>query len=950
MKPASLRLREPEAAQENAAATRDRVTLPAGWYLLTAVMLAPDSSASPVFLAVSLGDGMVARRLVAPVRATGTWSCVVAFATESSALRLETDADEPYPGLADLQVRQIGKPEAAARMLFALRTRRGVPHWARLSSLALSAVRALVRWQPRAFPIALTDHYQQTFTNGPRLAPTLDCRVRRRGWPIPADRLEARHGADLVSWFDSRGRAGWSAVSDDPQFHIGGPPEQPLPGGWYRFRAKFELVDGDISCPCIYPDYGGGMNQGSIIQLPSPDHSGLVDAVIVLRNDAKSLRIDPTIRQARFRFLDLGLMRLTRAEAVVRMLCGFRVAGRARWHAIGAAARGAFVQMLGKGTSAAGEELHRHYRAFLFSNSADYASWVKLYDTLTPASLKSFNQRAMQVSHGPLISILLPVYETPERWLRRCIDSVVGQAYPNWELCIVDDASPSERVRRVLSEYARRDPRVRVEFRPVNGHISEASNTALAMARGSHVGLLDHDDELRPHALLEVVEAIARSPQACMVYSDEDKIDEHGRRFEPNFKPDWNPDLLRSQNYVCHFTVLDACLARDVGGFRKGYEGSQDHDLILRCSERLEPSQILHVPKVLYHWRAIEGSTALRRDAKDYASDAGSRAVADHLVRTAARARVEQLPHGHYRVRWPLPDPAPMVSLVVPTRDKVHLLRTCVESILGVTDYHPLELLVVDNQSSDPETLEYLESLGGRDRVRVLRYDAEFNYSAINNFAVRHAEGSIIGLVNNDIEVLSPDWLRELASHAARPDIGAVGTMLYYPDGSIQHAGVVLGIGGVANHAYARQPRGYPGHGARALVAQNLSAVTGACLLVRRELYDSVGGLDEALAVAFNDIDFCLRLRQRGYRNLWTPFTHIIHHESASRGSDDTDAKQARFAREVALMNLRWGGSLYSDPAYNINLTLDDVDFGMAFPPRSTQMSANVAGQSPVGG
>jgi GT2 family glycosyltransferase len=490
-------------------------------------------------------------------------------------------------------------------------------------------------------------------------------------------------------------------------------------------------------------------------------------------------------------------------------------------------------------------------------------------------------------------------------------------------------------VRRVLDEYARRDPRIRFVVRDANGHISEASNSALALATGEFVGLLDHDDELRPHALLEMAEAIAAQPDVALLYSDEDKIDADGRRFNPYFKPDWNPDLLLSQNYVCHFAVLRTALVRAVGGFRAGFEGSQDHDLFLRCTERLSDTQIRHVPKVLYHWRAIEGSTALVREAKDYASAAGLRAVAEHLQRCGQDAVADELPHGHFRVRWRLPAEAPRVSIVVPTRDRVQLLRTCIDSLRARTTYPDYELVVVDNQSTDPETLEYLDALRQQEWSRVLRYDAPFNYSAINNWAAAQSSSPLLCLLNNDIEVIEPGWLEEMAGHAIRPDVGAVGAMLVYPDRTIQHAGVILGIGGVANHAYVGLPLGYPGHGGRALVAQNLSAVTGACLMVRRALYETVGGLDENLQVAFNDIDFCLRLREAGYRNVWTPFATLCHHESASRGRDDTDEKRERFVSEVTRMQERWGDLLRHDPAYNPNLTLDDTGFQLAFPPRA---------------
>ncbi|MGN7726620.1 glycosyltransferase family 2 protein [Luteimonas sp. 22616] len=683
---------------------------------------------------------------------------------------------------------------------------------------------------------------------------------------------------------------------------------------------------------CLYPTYAEGADGDAQIPLPDPDDDNRIGALVLFKYDVTGLRFCPAQAPSRFRVEDFSLRRVPRGAALWRMLgpTARTPGGLARRivRFVMSALRG--------GVSQATDMLYRDYRRRLLPEDlGDYASWVARYDTLTTERMEELRVRAERLGPtAPLLSILLPVYQTPERWLRRCIESVIAQAYPRWQLCIVDDASPDARVMEVLEEYSDEDDRIEVVRREVNGHISEASNSALAIARGSHVALLDHDDELRPHALLEMAEAIVAGPDIELLYSDEDKIDADGRRFDPYFKPDFDPDLLRSQNYVCHFTVIKADLVRAIGGFRKGFEGSQDHDLILRCTERLAPGQVKHVPKVLYHWRAIPGSTALTRDAKDYASSAGARAVGEHLERRHPGARAEELSHGHYRVHWSLPAQAPKVSLVVPTRDRVGLLRMCVESILGRTTYPDFEIVVVDNQSSEPEALAYLSQLEHRERVRVLRYDSPFNYSAINNWAARQCDGAVIGLVNNDIEVISPGWLEEMVSQAMRPEVGAVGAMLYYPNETIQHAGVVLGVHGVAAHLYAGMPRGYPGHGGRARVAQSLSAVTGACLLVRRASYEQVGGLDESLQVAFNDIDFCLRLQAAGYRNIWTPFAELYHHESASRGSEDTDEKKQRFAREVDLMQRRWGSELSSDPAYNPNLSLASLCCELSSPPR----------------
>lgn len=705
-----------------------------------------------------------------------------------------------------------------------------------------------------------------------------------------------------------------------------------LPGGWYRLEGRVESCEETAAVACLYPSYAAGADGDAQICLPDPVDGGVVRAIVLFKHDVESLRFCPAQGVARFELGDFSLRRVTRPEALWRMLGPTaRTPGGRFSRAVAFAAC-----VLRRGLSGATDRLYRDYRKRLLPEDAgEYPNWVARFDTLGVTQMQELRARVEKLGpDAPLISILVPTYRTPERWLRRCIESVINQVYPHWQLCIADDASPDLHVMDVLREYAAADQRIDVKRREVNGHIAEASNSALSMARGSYVGLLDHDDELRPHALLEVVEAIVARPGVALVYSDEDKIDGDGRRFDPYFKPDWNPDLLLSQNYVCHFTVIRSDLVREAGGFRKGFEGSQDHDLFLRCSEGLPASRIHHVPRVLYHWRAIEGSTALARDAKDYATDAGARAVADHLERCHPGARVEALAHGHYRVRWPLPEPPPKVSLVIPTRDKVELLRTCVDSILDRTRYPAYEVVLVDNQSSDPAALAYLAQIERDPRVRVLRYDAAFNYSAINNWAVAQCDGAVLGLLNNDIEVVSPDWLVEMVSQAMRPGVGAVGAMLYYPNNTIQHAGVVLGVHGVAAHRYTGMPKGYPGHGGRARVAQQLSAVTGACMVVARRAWEEVGGLDEALQVAFNDIDFCLRLGEAGYRNIWTPFAELYHHESASRGSEDSEEKQRRFAGEVELMQRRWGAALTCDPAYNVNLSLAGTCSELSSPPR----------------
>ncbi|MFA5265572.1 MAG: glycosyltransferase, partial [Opitutaceae bacterium] len=489
----------------------------------------------------------------------------------------------------------------------------------------------------------------------------------------------------------------------------------------------------------------------------------------------------------------------------------------------------------------------------------DYGAWVEAFGRIDREKRAALRNRIalLPESKRPLISVLMPVYDTPERWLSRAIESVRDQVYENWELCIADDASPAPHVRPLLERFAAMDPRIRICFRSENGHISQASNSALELVRGDFVALLDHDDEIPPDALAEVILHLAAHPDADLVYSDEDKLDEEGRRTLPYFKADFLPDLLTGQNCCSHLSVYRTALVKEVGGFRTGFEGSQDWDLALRVTERTTPAQVQHIPKILYHWRMVKGSTSCDVSEKSYSVDAARRALAEHFARQGINVGLTQVPGSHWRVLHPLPEPRPLVSIIIPSHNAAPLLRMCVASLLSRTDYEPLEVIVVNNRSDAPEALALLDELGREPGVRVLDFDAPFNYSAINNFAVKQARGDIVCLLNNDIEIISRDWLSEMVSHAVRPGIGAVGAMLYYPDMTIQHAGVILGLGGVANHIFIHEPSGTAGYMNRARLVQNYSAVTGACLVVRRSLYEQMGGLDEVnLAVAFNDIDF----------------------------------------------------------------------------------------------
>ncbi len=565
-----------------------------------------------------------------------------------------------------------------------------------------------------------------------------------------------------------------------------------------------------------------------------------------------------------------------------------------------------------------------------------YAAWIRKYDSLGGEERAEYIARAEALSNPPLISVLMPVYEPKMEWLREAVESVRGQIYQNWELCIADDASLDPQVREYLKGLVSEDPRIKVCFRSSNGHISAATNSALELASGDFIALLDQDDLLREHSLICVAEAVERNPDAGIIYSDEDKI-EDGRRSDPYFKPDWDPYLMRCHNMICHLGVYRTALVRELGGLREGFEGAQDWDLALRCVDELQEQQVIHIPRVLYHWRIHRQSTAMADSgAKPYTLDAARRAIDEHLDSRAIKGRAELIPEfSMFRVRYELPDSKPLVSIVIATRDRRDLLQGCIESITGKIDYPNYEIVIVDNGSREPETLKYLERLNESGHARLIRDGGEFNFSRLNNLGVREARGEYVLLLNNDIEVESPHWLSEMLSLAIQSGVGCVGARLWYPNGKLQHGGVILGLGGIAAHSHRGMPRGHYGYLNRASLTHTMSAVTGACLLVRKSLYQEVGGFDEKqLSIGYNDVDFCLKVRAKGYRNLICAEADLIHHESASRGEDLAGEKLERFQREGAVLRERWADLLDRDPAYNPNLTDADEDFALAFPPR----------------
>jgi glycosyltransferase involved in cell wall biosynthesis len=554
----------------------------------------------------------------------------------------------------------------------------------------------------------------------------------------------------------------------------------------------------------------------------------------------------------------------------------------------------------------------------------EYEKWIREVGGPSREELAAMRRHLPHFPSRPLISVLLPVYNVPLRWLQRAIDSVRAQIYPEWELCIADDHSTDPAIRQMLLRYSRHDSRIRICFRQVNGHICHASNSALELCRGEFVALLDHDDELPPHALYHVAWEAATRPGCNIIFSDEDKIDERGSRFGPYFKPGWNYDLLLSQNCVSHFGVFRTSLVREIGGFRPGYEGSQDWDLTLRAVAAGGLDTVRHIPRVLYHWRTLESSTASSIQAKPYAVVAGRRAVEDHLRTVCKGARLRDLDDGGWQVQWPTPEPLPLVSIIIPTKNQVELLRTTIESILSTTTYPHLEIVLVDHASDDERARGYIDELATKGVVRLVTVQGDFNWSRFNNLGVRTAKGSVLLFLNNDVRIFQDQWLTELVSQAMRPDVGAVGACLLYPDESVQHAGVVLGMAGVAGHVFRKSGQEWCSMGGRPNLPREVSAVTGACMAVRREVFERAGGFDEVhLPVSYNDVDFCLRLRSMGWRNIYTPFARLIHHESASRAVlESASSRKLAATQEARVVLRRWPEEMEADRFFNRNLSL----------------------------
>lgn len=539
-------------------------------------------------------------------------------------------------------------------------------------------------------------------------------------------------------------------------------------------------------------------------------------------------------------------------------------------------------------------------------------------------------QRVFRFPKEVKFSILVPLYNTPENFLREMIQSVLDQTYANWELCLADGSDNKHHaVEKICRQYSRKDARIQYRKLEKNMGISENTNACIAMSTGDYFALFDHDDLLHPAALFEVMKAICEQG-ADFIYTDENTF--HNKpedAYCPHFKPDFAPDTLRSYNYICHLTVFSKNLLNEIGGgFRSEFDGSQDYDLVLRLTEKAE--HIVHIPQILYYWRSHSNSVASDVSAKPYTLTAAKKALAEHLKRIGRSGEVfDSTIPSTYKIQYEISD-KPLVSILIPNKDHIEDLKKCIISIREKTTYCSWEIIVIENNSSEQATFDYYAELQEDRRIRVVYWEKIFNYSAINNFGAQYARGEHLILLNNDVEIITPDWIEQMLMFSQRKDVGAVGCMLYYPDDTVQHAGVILGIGGVAGHSHKHFPRNSYGYMSRMTIAQNLSAVTAACVMIRRGVWDEVKGLDETFKVAFNDVDLCMRIRQAGYLIVWTPYAELYHYESKSRGYEDTPEKQKRFEGEVLRFQKRWRKELDAgDPYYNPNFTLEREDFSL---------------------
>lgn len=691
----------------------------------------------------------------------------------------------------------------------------------------------------------------------------------------------------------------WQAVGDDPHFIF----KKSLPKGWYVVELCISSREPIVAK--LYISKKGQFSEERVVPL-SIKSGKLYKQFFYVGSRLGKLRFDPLESEGDFEIKHFNVQAVTKGFALKRMEKCLASVGQENIDQDGYSRRSDYVSAV-----------YRAYNEVKNSKSnqgVDYQKWIEVEETLAhpPA-----------VSTDLVFSVVIPVYKPDLSLLKEAIASIQSQSYPYYEICLADDFSEDVELRDYLTQLADSNDKIKLSFRSENGHISAATNSALDLATGDFVIFMDQDDLLAKQTLQWLAYEASENQDAVLLYSDEDKIDENGNRYEPHFKPEFSPHLLLGQNYISHLTAMKKSLVDDLGGLRVGYEGAQDHDLLIRALPYLNADNVVRIPRVLYHWRAIEGSTASTPDAKGYTNHAAVQSVQDYLDQNELGA-IAKAGRGSNTVKINRSIQGnPLVSLLIPTRDGLNVLKPCIESIVDKTEYRNFEILILDNDSEKAETLQFFQEIQNRDaRVKVIPCSGEFNFSGINNIGAERAKGDYIALVNNDIEVIEGNWLSEMLSLAVLDDVGCVGAKLLYTDNTIQHGGVILGIGGIAGHSHLHYPANVSGYFERMNLVHEVSAVTAACLLVKTGIYRKVNGLDEDLKVAFNDVDFCIKVRELGYRNIFTPYAEMYHHESVSRGYEDTPEKQKRFQSEIKKMQQKWGELLANDPYYSPSFDL----------------------------
>jgi len=804
-------------------------------------------------------------------------------------------------------------------------------------------------------------------------------------------KVELKAGDEVAVINESNGE--YKAVGYMPGFEMTFSPDLPQ-GGWYYLEAALVRNNGSRDSSIRADIYRENKES---ISIPIPTNlRGSVREVFFLPSNVSALHWLPTAAPGFFSQSPLLVHKITPLESGLRRMYRvifdlWRFRNRKSATRAGLTGWGAISNLQDAYRRTATLRIKR-----LMGN--DYSAFIALNDTLKEADLRAMRKQVPELPLRPVISLIMPVQAPIVEFFRESLDCVIGQIYPHWELLLAGDFSVDIQSHAIAHEYRSKNVQVKIISLKPGADLSATLNSALEQVQGQFVARINQHDLIPKHALFFLAREISKYPDAVLIYTDDDSIDDTNKRHDPRFKPDWNPDLFISYNYLANLTLYRTSRALALGGYRPDFEGAEDYDLSLRYLRDIPATKIRHIQRVLYHSRTTgqhlvlthsplrgegwgegantvdsssakpspagegwvrgsqnkgrglfesphpspfdtaqdrllpegEGAHALKSTVLERGHhQSGKRALAAYFEGSGAIVE-DGLAPGLYRIKHPLSAQPPRVSIIIPTRDRVDILKKCIDSIQQKTDYENWEMLVVDNQSVESDTHDYFKQIQGESRIKVICYEKPFNYSALNNFAVQYAQGEILALLNNDVEVIAEEWLSEMVSHAMRPEIGAVGAKLLYANGLVQHAGVIVGLGGVAGHAHKYLKADDHGYCHRAVVTQNLSAVTGACLVVRKSCYQEVGGLNEAdLAVAFNDIDFCLKLVVAGYRNIFTPYARLYHHESISRGHDDTPEKHVLFVQEFEYMKKTWGARLQEDPAYNPNLTSEFEDFSL---------------------